>query len=147
MRKQSIIPAFMLLLVSFAAPVGAQDGADWNKLYTCEGSEGLGYFVGQGLQRELIGKGVIILRKRNEEYDLLVGDAVRQFSVKDDGASIYGWEILGAVQLVAMYKGVTIESYLFSEAKNGKATLIWSSNKVSPLTKRVLVFESRCVVH
>lgn len=124
----------------------AQDG--WRDVYSCGASKGQSYFMnGAGWQDDGISSGVIVLKRRGDEFDILIGDASgTSFSARDDGASIMGRAEDGAMQVLAVYPSMTIETFLFSKPERGRSTLAWTSSKqVSGEINRASVFVSSCI--
>lgn len=121
----------------------------WRDVYACGASKGQSYFMnGEGWQSDGISNGVIILRRKGEEFDVQIGDASgSSFSASSDGATVVGREVDGVIQLVAAYPGMTIETYLFAKPVRGRSTLAWTSSKqVGGTADRASVFVSSCLV-
>lgn len=134
-----------LSLAASAAVASAQ--STWTDVYTCGASAGHSYFPnGDGWKADGMSKGVVILRKKADQYDLKIGDASGGvFSALEDGARVIAREEAGVIQVLVVYPTMTIETYLFSATSAGRSTLAWTSSKRSGIADRVSVFVSSCI--
>lgn len=123
----------------------AQDG--WRDVFTCGASKGQSYFVeSQEWNEDGISNGVIALRRRGEEFDVVIADASgSSFSAREDGANVLAREEAGVVQALVIYPRMTIETYLFSKPSRGRSTLAWTSSKRTGVVDRASVFVSSCL--
>lgn len=119
----------------------------WRDIYSCGKSAGHSYIMdGTGWTEDGIANGIIVLRRRGEEFDLLIGDSSgSSFSARDDGAKIFGREDGGAFQVVVVYPALAVETYLFAAPAKGRASLAWTSSKRSGIADRVSAFVSSCI--
>ena len=137
--------AVALLTAGWTSP-GAQAQQGWRDVYSCGGSKGHSYYIGDGWTEDGVAQGVIILKRRGDEFDVRIGDASGSFfSAREDGAAVFGREQDGVIQVVAVYPLLTVETYLFSVPVKGRATLAWTSSRRSGLADRASVFVSSCV--
>jgi len=134
--------------LSLVATVRAQTASEpWRDVYACGRSAGQSfYFGGTGWTPDGIANGVIVLRKRNDEFDLHIGDATgAAFSARADGAVVFGRQQDSVTQVVAIYPTMTVETFLFSAPVRGKVTLAWTSSKRAGIADRVSTFVSECI--
>lgn len=126
----------------------ASSQSEWRDVYACGASKGRSFISnGQGWQDDGIANGVLILKRRGEEFDVVMSDASgATFSAREDGAQVTGRTSDGAVQVLAVYPLLTIETYLFSKPERGRSTVAWTSSKQSSgPADRASVFVSSCV--
>ena len=124
----------------------AQDS--WKDVYSCGASKGRSFFLnGQGWQDDGISTGVIVLKRRGDDFDVLIADTSgSSFSARDDGARVIGRAQDGVIQVMAVYPSMTIETFLFSKPEKGRSTLAWTSSKQAfGLADRASVFVSSCL--
>ncbi|MBN9471426.1 MAG: hypothetical protein J0J10_21885 [Bosea sp.] len=139
------------LFACFACVPGmarAKDTDGWTDVYACGASTGHSFMMnGDGWSSDGISKGVIVLRKRNADYDLLIGDATgAKFSALEDGATIASREQEGVLQVLVVYPTLTIETFLFAAPERGRTTVAWTSSKRAGVADRVSAFVSSCIV-
>lgn len=135
----------LLAAAAFTGPGWSQ--SDWRDVFTCGGSKGHSYFFGgHGWQEDAISNGVIVLKRRGRDFDLVIADASgSSFSARDDGATVAGREEDGVIQVVVIYPTMTIESFLFGKPERGRADLAWTSSKRFGVAERASVFVSSCL--
>jgi hypothetical protein len=94
------LAATVALLAAAWMGLGAQAQQVWRDVYSCGGSKGHSYYIGEGWMEDVIAQGVIILKRRGDEFDVHIGDASGSFlSARAEGATA---EQDGVVQVVAM---------------------------------------------
>lgn len=126
----------------------ASSQSDWRDVYACGASKGRSFFLnGEGWQDDGIANGVLILKRRGDEFDVVISDASgATFSAREDGAQVIGYALRGVVQVLAVYPSFTIETFLFSKPERGRSTLAWTSSKsASGIADRASVFVSSCI--
>lgn len=147
MRSRLIWAGGCIIALAFASETFAEEG--WRDVYSCGASKGQSFFLnGQGWQADGISSGVIVLRRRGDDFDIQIADASgSSFSARDDGARVIGRAQDGVVQVLAVYPSMTIETFLFSKPDKGRSTLAWTASKqVAGLADRASVFVSSCIV-
>lgn len=102
---------------------------------------------GQGWQDDGISNGVIVLKRRGDDFDILMADASgSSFSAREDGARVIGRAQDGVLQVLAVYPSMTVETFLFSKPDKGRSTLAWTASKqISGVADRASVFVSSCI--
>jgi hypothetical protein len=121
--------------------------AVWRDVYACGASQGHSFVLGgDGWSEDGISQGVIIIRRRGTEFDVVHKDASGgTFSALDDGARLIAREEDRALQLIVVYPTMTVETYLLLPTKSGAIELGWTSNKRFGIADRVSAFSSACL--
>ncbi|MBN9457481.1 MAG: hypothetical protein J0I54_12705 [Bosea sp.] len=134
--------------IALALASGAYAQGGWRDVYSCGASKGQSFFLnGQGWQDDGISSGVIVLKRRGDDFDIRVADASgSSFSAREDGASVIGRAQDGVIQVLVVYPSMTIETFLFSKPDKGRSVLAWTASKqVYGLADRASVFVSSCI--
>jgi hypothetical protein len=147
MRRRLTIAAAALACCTFTAQ--AQQ-----VITSCGASKGKGFYLEpqrDGWIDETISKGAVTFIRYQEDYDIILKDAMRTVSMREDGAAVIKTHEAddGRMTFVAAYAATHIvEVYQLTINSRGRGTLIWSSLKnragLGSLFTKGSVFVSEC---
>lgn len=132
----------------FAIIAGSAANAD-GVLARCGASDGFSFFLhdeimnpnGPFWDRDGMSEGYIQLIKLGEEWDIQFGDALNEYSYRQDGARVLPWGNTNQTLTVGIFRQEYIDIYSFDAHTS---EVVWSSHKMGTPIRKVGVYTADC---